>query len=110
MIYFYTKIIEVETLIEELHSMDLSDRERVHLAALVDSSVHHVILDEILSNLSESDKKAFLHRFKDNPGDEKLLEFLAEKVDGIEEKIKKAADELISEMHKDIKKAKRKKP
>ncbi len=87
--------------------MDLPEKERHHLVSLADSILHHVILDEILSNLSEIDKKAFLYRFKENPEDEKIIEFLAERIDGIEDKIKQAADDLIKEMHKDLKGAKK---
>lgn len=104
--FFYTKYIEIENLITELHGLDLSDKEREHLALLVDSSLHHVILDEILSSLKEEDKKLFLNLFKEDPSSEKLIEFLKEKVEGIEEKIKKASEDLIKEMHKDVKKAK----
>lgn len=107
MAYFYTRIITVESLVKELHNLDLSDGERHHLAALADSSLHHAILDEILSQLTLSDKKAFLHRLKENPEDESIMEFLSEKIDGVEEKIKKAADDLVLEMHKDIKEAKK---
>lgn len=107
MTYFYTKYIFIESLTEELHSLDLSDEERYHLASLVDSNLHNVILDEILSNLSREDKKAFLYRLKENPEDEKIMEFLAEKIDGVEERIKKAADDLVGELHKDIREAKK---
>lgn len=100
--YFYAKYIEIDYLIEELHSLDLSDKERHHLAALLDSSLHHRILDEILSNLSESDKKIFLDKLREDPENENLMEFLNEKIEGIEEKIKKAAEQLIKEMHEDV--------
>ena len=108
MAYFYTKYIVIEELIEELHSLDLSDEERHHLASLVDSSLHHAILDEILSNLNDADKKIFLTKMNENPKDEKLMDFLNEKVENIEGKIKKVAEDLVVEMHKDIKEAKQK--
>lgn len=107
MTYFYARIITIESITQELHSMDLSDEERHHLASLVDSNLHYVILDEILSNLSGADKKAFLHRLKMDPEDPKLMEFLAEKIDGIEVRIKKASDDLVAEMYKDIREAKK---
>lgn len=87
--------------------MDLSDDERIHLASLVDSTLHQAILDEILSNLSEADKKLFIHELKKDPESEKILEFLNEKIDNVEEKITKVADELVIEMHKDIKEARK---
>ena len=105
--YFYQKYIIIEDLITQLHSLDLSNEERHHLASLVDSSLHHAILDEILSNLSEEDKKLFLHELNKDPENKKIMEFLNEKIDNIEEKIKKVADELIKEMHKDVKEARK---
>ena len=105
---FYQKYISIESLVEELHSLDLSDEERHHLASLVDSSLHHAILDEILSNLNDVDKKIFLTKMNENPKDEKLMDFLNERVENIEGKIKKVAEDLVVEMHKDIKEAKQK--
>lgn len=106
--YFYSQYIVMESLIEELHKMDLSDEERYHLASLIDSSLHHVILNEILSNLSKEDKKLFLKLWSEDQGNEKLMEFLQNKVKGIEEKITKVSQDLIDKMHEDIKKAKSK--
>lgn len=107
MTIFYQKLIVLEPILEELHGMDLSDEERGHLASLVDSSLHHAILDEILSNLNEKDKKMFLRRLHENPEDEELLVFLNERIEGIEEKIKKVSEQLVKEMHEDVKEAKK---
>ncbi len=105
---FYQKYIVIESLIEELHGMDLSNEERHHLSTLLDSSLHHAILDEILSNLSEPDKNVFLLKINQNPDDEKLMEFLNQRIENIEGKIRKVSNDLIKEMHKDIKEAKQK--
>jgi hypothetical protein len=105
--FFYQKYIVIENLIAELDTMDLSKEERQHLASLIDSSLHHAILDEILSNLSEEDKKLFLHQLNKNPDDDKLVDFLKEKIDNIEDRINKVSEGLIQEMHQDIKEAKK---
>lgn len=99
---FYQKYIEIDYLIEELHGLDLSDEEQHHLASLLDSSIHSVILDEILANLNEQDKKLFIGEVNKDPQNEKLMDFLNERVENIEEKIKKVADDLVAEMHKDV--------
>ena len=104
--YFYTKYLILEEFLEDFHKMDLSESERQYLSALVDSSLHHAILNEILSNLSEKNREIFLNLLKEDSSSEKLMEFLKDKVEGIEEKIKKVSGELIKEMHEDIKKAK----
>lgn len=103
---FYSHIIEIESISLELDKLDLSDDQKMHLAKIVDSSLHHVVLDAILSELSDSDKRVFLQHVNDNNHD-KIWKFLNQKVDNIEEKIKKAADDLKTELRSDLKKAKK---
>lgn len=94
-------MVEIETIAMRLQYLDLSEEERTHLLGLIDSSLHHAILDAVLSELSEKDKKRFLEHVGTEEHD-KLWKFLNEKVDNIEEKIKKTADSLTKELHKDI--------
>ena len=103
--YFYTHIIDTSTLSLELGDMDLTQQERVHLISLIDSSIHHEILDLILSELKPSDKKTFLAHLASEDHD-KVWKFLNQKVDNIEEKIKKTAEDLKKELHKDIREVK----
>lgn len=105
--YFYQQYIVIEDLIADLHGLDLSDEERHHLASLVDSSLHHAILDEILSNLSEENKREFLHQLNQDPENEKIMDFLKDKVENIEEKIRFVSEQLVKELHKDVKGAKK---
>lgn len=104
--YFYTHLIEYESLIVELDKMNLSDDEKMHLSNLLDFSLHNTILDAVLSELSDEDKGRFLNHLEKDDHD-KIWEFLNEKIENIEDKIKKAADGLKEELHEDIKKAKR---
>ncbi len=106
MSYFYSKLVTIEEIWEELSSLDLSIPERKHLAELLDSSLHHTILDAILSELSDQDKKVFLSNLSENDHS-KIWSFLNGKVDNIEEKIKKTAEDLKSELKKDLKEVKR---
>ncbi len=103
---FYTHLVEVDTLIIELDKMDLSQEEKMHLTALIDSSLDHAILEAILSELNEEDKKVFLKHLALDAHD-KIWDLLGNRIDNIEGKIKKAADELKQELHKDIEEAKR---
>lgn len=104
---FYAHLVEVESIIVELDKMDLSTEEKLQLAYLIDSSLHHTVLDAILSELSEEDKKILL-KFIHQDDHDKIWQFLNEKVDNIENKIKKAAEDLKKQLHEDIKKAKTK--
>lgn len=105
MSFFYSHLIQIESVVTELDKLDLSSEQKVHLASLIDSSLHHTILDAVLSELEPADKKVFLNHLKEENKD-KIWQFLNEKVDNIEGKIKKAADDLTNELHKDLKEAK----
>ncbi len=104
-LFFYSHLVEIESLIVELDKLDLSDEQRVHLASLIDSSLHHTILDAVLSELAPVDKKIFLTHLQENDHS-KIWKFLNEKVENIEDKIKKTAGDLKEELKKDLKEAK----
>lgn len=101
---FYSHLIEIESIIVSLDKMDLSGEEKLHLTHLVDSSLHHTILDAILSELPDEDKVVFINHLKADDHD-KIWKFLNEKVSGVEDKIKRTANELKSQLHKDIEEA-----
>lgn len=105
--HFYSHIVETSTLSLALGDIELSHEERLHLLSLVEENLHHVILDAVLSELSEEDKKIFLTHVANN-NHEKTWEFLNSKVENIEEKIKKTAENLKIELHRDIKNVKEK--
>lgn len=105
MSFFYTHLIKIESIIIELDKLDLSKEQKIHLTSLIDSSLHHAILDTVLSQLSPVDKRIFLSHLKEGKHD-KIWQFLNERIDSVEEKIKKAVDDLKSILHKDLKKAK----
>ncbi len=104
---FYTYLIEIESVIAELDKLDLSQEQKIHLTGLIDSSLHHTVLDAVLSELSPEDKRVFLNYLQEDDHG-KIWKFLNEKVNNIEEKIKKAAQDLKSELHHDLKEAKTK--
>jgi hypothetical protein len=108
MAYFYAHLIEIETIIVHLNEMDLADHHKEHLAALIDSSIHHTVLDVILSRLSVEDRELFLEKLYKNPEDQQLMEFLEIRSKSIEEDIKYAVNELKKELHQDIQEAKEK--
>lgn len=105
--FFYSHLIEAESVIIELDTLRITSEQKLHLAELIDSSLHHTILDAVLSELSSQDKKIFLNYLKEDDS-EKIWQFLNEKVSGIEEKIKKAAELLTLELKKDLKEVKKK--
>lgn len=105
--YFYSNFIEIESIIIKLDEMGLTGEQKLHLASLIDSTIHHTVLDIILSRLSDTDKKVFLQRLEKNPEDRELLGFLTERVEGIEKEISDAVKKLKEELHEDMKEAKK---
>ena len=103
--YFYSQIITTDTLHVALEELEVSSEEKEHLEMLIDSSLYHTILNAILNELTEEDKKLFLEQLLSEE-DVEILHFLQNKIDKIEDKIKTAADGLIEELHKDIKEVK----
>lgn len=105
---FYAHIVEIESLIVALDELDLSAEQKSHLAELVDSTIHHTVLDIIFSKLSEEDKAAFAARLQTNPDDEELMKFVNDRVEGVEDEIAEAVKKLKEELHEDIKEARKK--
>lgn len=99
--YFYSHLIETESLVVALSELGLSEEEKAHLLGIIESSLHHAILDAILSELSEKDKELFLKQLSKDDNEE-IWAFLTAKIDGIEDKIKKTAQTLKEELHKNI--------
>ncbi len=104
---FYSHIVEVDSIEIALHDLDLSPEERQELTNIMESSIHHVVLDTILSELNSYDKKLFLHHLLSDKHDE-VWELLNKKVENIEDKIKKAVTDLKEHLHEDIHEAKKK--
>lgn len=99
--HFYSHIIEIESITIELDQMELSESEKMHLASLIDSNLHHSILAAVLSELSDRDKKTFMMHLIDQDND-KIWDLLNEKVEKLDIKIKEVAEEIKKELHEDI--------
>lgn len=105
--HFYNHIVSFDSLVIALNTLNLSENEKEHLLEIADSSLYHTVLDAILSELSQEDKKTFLLHVAQED-DAKIWDFLNTKVQNIETKITLAADDLTEKLHKDIKEVKRK--
>ncbi len=100
--HFFSHLIEVDTLHLALDGHQLEDDQKEELKRLLDESIYHTVLETILSELSEDDKKIFLsHLMEDEHG--KIWEFVNSKVENIEEKIVKASEDIKQKLHSDIK-------
>lgn len=99
--HFYNHLIKYESVTIKIRELDVADEEQKHLEDLAEANLHHTILDSVLNELSPEDKHKFLEHVTSGDHD-KLWDHLKEKVDDIEEKIKKTAEKFTKELHKDI--------
>jgi hypothetical protein len=99
--FFYSSLIETSNISLELAEMEMSSDERFHLISLVEANIHSVVVDRVLSELSEEDKKIFLKNMV-SEDHEKTWEHLKSKADKIEDKIRKTIEEFKKELLRDI--------
>jgi len=107
---FYDHLVLIEEIIAEIDAHNLDPKKRQELIALVDQTLHHHILDVILTHLPHHHHEAFLTRFHQAPHDFGLLTFLKEHTDGdIEKEILKKANSVKKDILSEIKKARKEK-
>ena len=99
--FFYSHLVDLDSLIIALSELDITMEEKQKLEKLAHDQLHNAIVDVILNELAERDKKIFLANLRYET-QEKIWKHLNEKVDKIEDKIFKAALDLKNELHKDI--------
>lgn len=103
--YFYSHLINIDSLALELEELEFSKDEKKELIELAHVHIHQMITDAILSELKEEDKRKFLELLAGGE-DEKIWEHLNTKVEKIEDKIKAASEQVKKELTQDIKKIK----
>lgn len=104
--YFFSHLIDIQTIHLKLQDLDLEDEEKSELVNLAHDTLHFEIINAILSELSEEDKKIFLRQMTMNDH-ASLWRFLNKKVDKVEEKIKQVAQDVVDELHVDIEESKK---
>ena len=100
--HFYTHLIEIDSVYTVLSLANLSSKEQEELMLIIDSTVHHVVIDTVLSDLSEDDKRTFLKHFSSDDHDNIWIH-LNSKTKNIDKKIIKAVNKAKEDFHKDIK-------
>ena len=103
---FYSHLVDVEILYQELDSLDLTEKEKEELKHHVHGSIHYTVLDVVMSELPEEHKKSFLHHVI-NSNHEKVWEHLKDTTENIEDKIKSATSVIIKGFLDDIQKTRK---
>jgi len=106
--HFYHHIVVIDSIHFELDKLELDPHEKEELIMLAENNLHHTVLDTVLSELEEGDKKVFLALVLGNDHNE-IWKMLSFKVKDVEEKIRQVAEQFIASLHKDIAEAHHKK-
>lgn len=103
--HFYSHLIDPEDIRHELEVLDLADDESNHLLLIIESTMHHVVVDALLEEMHGDHKDVFLgHIATDNH--EGAWDVLNKHVEKPEQKIVQAIKDLKDELVLDIEKAK----
>jgi uncharacterized protein YaaW (UPF0174 family) len=98
---FFDHLVEIDTIHLEIEELNLEEKQKEEIKKLIEDNLYHTILDAILSELTEEDKKIFLSHIVEDDHD-KIWKLLNTKIENIDEKIKQAADAVKKELRKDI--------
>ncbi len=105
---FYDHIIIIDDIITEIEVMDFEESEKQEIYSLVDSIIHHRVLEHILDMLDIVHHDEFLTRFYAQPDDMRHLVFLEKKTNkDMVSELHKLSEALKKELRRDIKKHKK---
>lgn len=105
--YFYTSLVEISDITLDLGEIELSPDERVHLISLAHANIHSSVINIVLSNLPDEEKKVFLKNLV-SQNHEQTWKHLKDNVSDIEDKIKKSINSVKKELREDIQSSKTK--
>jgi hypothetical protein len=102
--HFYHHIVAIDSLHLALSDLDLDQHEKDHLIIIAETNIHHSIIDTILSELTNDDKKTFLILIAQADTEHnQIWDFLNLKIEKAESKIKNTVEKMLQKMHEDIK-------
>jgi hypothetical protein len=104
--HFYSHLIEIHEIYLSISEMELAEVERGHLTSLAEANIHATVINTVLPELSNEDKKVFLRNLLADNHDE-TWKHLSSRVKNIEEKLSKSLKDLKKELLKDIEEAKK---
>ena len=99
--HFYKDLIGLEGILQALDSLDLTAAQKDELIKIAEETIHHAILDMLLSELKDEHKRELLVLIVENEY-QKIWEHLGKHIENSEEKIKEKAKEIEKQLLDDI--------
>lgn len=76
---FYDHLLVIEEVVAVLDKHTITKDEKEKFVALIDETLHHHILDEILTHLPHAHHEEFLQKLVSHPYDPGIMKYLKEK-------------------------------
>lgn len=102
--YFYAHIVNPHDIHMVLDVLDITPEEKTHLSSILESSLHHHIVDLILTELPEDHRHTFLIHLTDDNHDA-MWALVKEKIENPEEKIRLSLEQFKHDILQDIQEA-----
>ena len=99
--YFYAHLVDMSDISRELDILEIYDAEKNELILMIESTIHHKVVDVILTELSEDHKIIFLQHIK-HDDHKKVWALLKDLIKNPEKKILKEIKTLKKEFIRDI--------
>lgn len=92
---FYDHLtIHLNDVYAEIERLEIKTKEKKELVKLVDETTHHKVFNTILKALDNRHHQSFLKKFHQAPHDPKVLSFLKDKIEDIEDVIQATSKKL----------------
>lgn len=98
---FYSHLINIERFEKRIERFDLYENERHEIITIFHETIHHTVVNIILTELDEENKKTFFKRVQQDDHSY-LWDDLSKKISKLEEKIKEAKNSIEEEIIKEI--------
>lgn len=105
--HFYSHLVSIESVHVEISYLEMTDDQKKELLDIAESTMHHTILDTVLSALSEEERRVFLRQVHLDDHAQ-IWRFLNKKKVDIESRIVSVGEALLKRLHEDIQEAKTK--
>lgn len=99
--HFYSHLVDPEDIRNELKVLEISDDEAEDLHLVIESTIHHAVVDMIMKELPESHKHLFLAHIQDDNHDD-VIALITEHISDHEKRIRDLVERLRGEYKSDI--------
>lgn len=97
--YFYEEITQLTIITNDFFDKKANKKEVAEIIEIAKSTVHHKVIDHILSELDDQTKEEFIHLLEKNDSHKQNLEELKKHIKDLEEKVIDVVRKAEKEIH-----------